>query len=97
MSARAPRAESSFWLLLVAGTLVAACSTTGALKTAARDTLASSNKCPAEQVQVEELGDSRYRATGCGTTETYVCKVAEHAVTSCLPESSVTPLGEPPR
>ena len=97
MSDRWRRAVSSLWPLFVAGTLVAACSTTGALKTAARDTLASSNKCPADQVQVEELGDSRYRATGCGKTETYVCKVAEHAVTSCLPESSVPPLGEPGR
>jgi|SRR5215813_7989826 len=97
MTAPAPRAESSLRLLLVAGVLLAACSTTGALKTAARDTLSSSNKCPAEQVQVEALGDSRYRATGCGKAETYVCKVAEHAVTSCLPESSVPPLGEPPR
>jgi hypothetical protein len=61
------------------------------LNTAARDSLAKSASCPADQVKVEELGSSRYRATGCGKSETYVCKVAEHAVTSCVPESSVTP------
>jgi hypothetical protein len=44
-------------------------------------------------VKVEELGNSRYRATGCGKTETYICKLAEYAVSSCIPESSIPPPG----
>ena len=69
---------------------------TAALSTAARDNLARSASCPADQVKVEELGDSRYRASGCQKTETYVCKAAEHAVVSCVPESSVPPLPDVP-
>ena len=45
---------------------------------------------------MEELGSSRYRATGCGKSETYVCKAAEYAVTSCVPESSLTPQSATP-
>jgi len=80
-------------LLGVAG--LAACAT-AAMSTAARDSLASSASCPADQVKVEELGDSEYRATGCQKTETYVCKAAEHAVVSCVPEASVPPLPDVP-
>jgi hypothetical protein len=80
-------------LLGVAG--LAACAT-AAMSTAARDSLASSASCPADQVKVEELGDSKYRATGCQKTETYVCKAAEHAVVSCVPEASVPPLPDVP-
>jgi hypothetical protein len=80
-------------LLGVAG--LAACAT-AAMSTAARDSLASSASCPADQVKVEELGDSKYRATGCQKTETYVCKAAEHAVVSCVPEASVPPLPDAP-
>ena len=80
-------------LLNVAG--LAACAT-AAMSTAARDSLASSASCPADQVKVEELGDSKYRATGCQKTETYVCKAAEHAVVSCVPEASVPPLPDVP-
>jgi len=80
-------------LLGVAG--LAACAT-AAMSTAARDSLASSASCPADQVKVEELGDSKYRATGCQKTETYVCKTAEHAVVSCVPEASVPPLPDVP-
>jgi hypothetical protein len=69
---------------------------TGAMSTAARDNLASSASCPADQVKVEELGDSKYRASGCSKTETYVCKVAEHAVVSCIPESAAQPLPDVP-
>jgi hypothetical protein len=74
---------------LVAGALGLAACATGVMTTTARDTLAKSSSCPADQVKVEELGSSRYRATGCGKTETYVCKVAEYAVSSCIPESSI--------
>lgn len=80
-------------LLAVLG--LAACAT-GAMSTAARDNLARSASCPADQVKVEELGDSKYRATGCQKSETYVCKAAEHAVVSCVPESSVPPLPDIP-
>ena len=69
---------------------------TAALSTAARDNLAQSASCPPDQVKVEELGDSKYRASGCQKTETYVCKAAEHAVVSCVPESSVPPLPDAP-
>ena len=71
-----------------------ACSTTGALTSAARNKLAKDTGCSADQVQVEQLPEERYRASGCGKTETYVCQVAEHAVVSCVPQSSVQPLGE---
>jgi hypothetical protein len=81
--------------LVLAVSSLAACAT-GAMSTAARDNLASSAGCPADQVKVEELGDSRYRATGCQKTETYVCKAAEHAVVSCVPEASVAPLPDAP-
>lgn len=80
---------------LVLGSFLAACAT-AAMSTAARDNLARSASCPADQVKVEELGDSKYRATGCQKTETYVCKAAEHAVVSCVPESSVPPLPDTP-
>lgn len=81
--------------LVFAVACLAACAT-GAMSTAARDNLASSASCPADQVKVEELGDSKYRATGCQKTETYVCKAAEHAVVSCVPEASVPPLPDTP-
>jgi hypothetical protein len=81
-------------LVLAVGNL-AACAA-GAMSTAARDNLASSAGCPADQVKVEELGDSKYRATGCQKTETYVCKAAEHAVVSCVPEATVPPLPDTP-
>lgn len=81
--------------LVLVGAGLAACAT-GALSTAARDNLAASASCPADQVKVEELGDSKYRASGCQKTETYVCKAAEHAVVSCVPESSVPPLPDAP-
>lgn len=81
--------------LVVAIAGLSACAT-GAMSTAARDNLASSAGCPADQVKVEELGDSKYRATGCQKTETYVCKAAEHAVVSCVPESSVPALPDAP-
>ena len=80
---------------VVVGAGLAGCAT-GALSTAARDDLAASASCPADQVKVEELGDSKYRASGCQKTETYVCKAAEHAVVSCVPESSVRPLPDTP-
>jgi hypothetical protein len=69
---------------------------TAALSTAARDNLARSANCPADQVKVEELGDSKYRASGCGKTETYACRAAEHAVVSCVPEASAQPLPDVP-
>lgn len=78
---------------LVAGALGLAACATGVMTTTARDTLAKSSSCPADQVKVEELGSSRYRATGCGKTETYICKLAEYAVSSCIPESSIPPPG----
>jgi len=77
--------------LLVAGALGLAACATSVMTTTARDTLAKSSSCPADQVQVQDLGSSRYRATGCGKSETYICKVAEYAVSSCIPESSITP------
>ena len=80
---------------LVLGSGLAGCAT-AAMSTAARDNLARSASCPADQVKVEELGDSKYRATGCQKAETYVCKAAEHAVVSCVPESSVPPLPDTP-
>jgi len=83
-------------VLLAALVLARAGCATGAMSTAARDNLASSAGCPADQVKVEELGDSKYRATGCQKTETYVCKAAEHAVVSCVPESSLSPLADTP-
>ena len=91
------RALSSALLaaFVVVGAGQAGCAT-GALSTAARDNLAASASCPADQVKVEQLGDSRYRASGCQKTETYVCKAAEHAVVSCVPESSVPPLPDVP-
>lgn len=84
-------------VLLAIALGLAACSTTGALKTSARNAMSKTSGCPADQVQVEELPDSRYRATGCQKTEMYVCKVAEHAVVSCVTESSVPPLPDGPR
>jgi hypothetical protein len=81
---------------LLSALTLAACAT-GAMSTAARDNLVRSANCSADQVKVEELGDSKYRASGCNRTETYVCKAAEHAVVSCVPESSVQPLPDAPR
>ena len=92
MPATAPRAMSPALVALVALGL-SGCAT-GAMSTAARDTMARASGCPADQVKVEELGGSRYKASGCEKTEMYICKVAEHAVVSCVPESSVPPLGE---
>jgi len=84
----APRA-----ILAAAALGLAACAT-ATMNTAARDAMARTSGCPADRVAVEELGDSRYRATGCQRSETYVCKVAGHAVVSCVPEASVPPLGD---
>ena len=78
---------------VVAGALGLAACATSVMTATARDTLAKTNSCPADQVKVEELGGSRYRATGCGKSETYICKVAEYAVSSCIPESSIPPPG----
>src|SRR5262249_5342010 len=69
---------------------------TAALSTAARDNLARSASCPADQVKVEELGDSKYRATGCGKSETYACRAADPAVGPCVPEASAQPLPDLP-
>ena len=93
MPAPAKRAVSPLLLaaFVALGVGVGGCAT-GAMSSAARDSLAKSASCPADQVKVEELGDSKYRASGCSKTETYVCKVAEHAVVSCVPEASVAPL-----
>ena len=97
MPGAAKRAVSPLLLSAVlAGVLGLTACAAGVLNTAARDTLAKSASCPADQVKVEELGSSRYRATGCGKSETYVCKAAEYAVTSCVPESSVPPLPDQP-
>jgi len=84
---RSQRLLSAVPFLLLGGLL--ACSTTGTLNSAARNKLAKDTGCSADQVQVEQLPEERYRATGCGKTETYVCQVAEHAVVSCVPEASV--------
>jgi hypothetical protein len=92
MPGAAKRAVSPVLLsVILAGAFGLAGCAAGVLNTAARDSLAKSASCPADQVKVEELGSSRYRATGCGKSETYVCKAAEYAVTSCVPESSLTP------
>ncbi len=91
------RAASPFLVSgLIAGTLGLAACATGAMSTAARDNLVRSASCSADQVKVEELGDSRYRASGCGKSETYVCKAAEHAVVSCVAESSLPQMGDQP-
>ena len=95
MPASAPRAVSPVLPFLLAALALSACAT-GAMSTAARDTLSKTAGCPSDQVKVEELGDSKYRASGCQKTETYVCKAAEHAVVSCVPESSLTPLADTP-
>jgi uncharacterized OsmC-like protein len=63
--------------------------TAATLNTAARDKLVKETGCPADQVKVEELPDSKYRVTGCQKTATYVCRAAEHAVVSCVPEALV--------
>ena len=75
--------------LLVPALLCLAGCATAAFSTAARDTLARSASCPSEQVTVQELGSSRYQASGCGKSETYLCQTAGHAVVSCIPESSI--------
>jgi len=90
------RALSPVLLAALVGVAGLAACATAAMSTAARDSLASSASCPADQVKVEELGDSKYRATGCQKTETYVCKAAEHAVVSCVPEATVPPLPDVP-
>ena len=90
------RALSPVLLAALVGVAGLAACATAAMSTAARDSLASSASCPADQVKVEELGDSKYRASGCQKTETYVCKAAEHAVVSCVPEASVPPLPDVP-
>jgi len=97
MPAPAKRAVSPLLLaaFVALGVGVGGCAT-GAMSSAARDSLARSASCPADQVKVEELGDSKYRASGCSKTETYVCKVAEHAVVSCIPESAAQPLPDVP-
>lgn len=79
-------------VLLSALSLASASCVTAAFKTSARDAMSRASGCPAEQVQVEELAEARYRATGCQKSEVYVCKAAEHAVVSCVSESSVPPL-----
>ncbi|HEY1909017.1 MAG TPA: hypothetical protein VGG91_23440 [Myxococcaceae bacterium] len=94
----ANRAPSPVLLsILVAGALGLAACATSVMTTTARDTLAKTSSCPADQVKVEDLGSSRFRATGCGKSETYICKVAEYAVSSCIPESSVTPPAPEPK
>jgi hypothetical protein len=91
------RADSPVLLsLLVIGLVGLAACATAALSSAARDNLVKSASCPADQVKVEDLGGSRYQASGCGKSETYVCKAAEHAVVSCVPEASVPPLPDEP-
>ena len=79
-------------LLLLVGTLTLGACTTTALAFAARDAFVKSSNCPAPEVKVEELGGSKYRASGCLATETYVCKAPGATVVSCVPESSVKPL-----
>lgn len=79
-------------VLLLVGTLSLGACTTTALAVAARDALAKSSNCPKDEVKVEELGDSKYRASGCMTTETYICRAPGATVVSCVPESSVKPL-----
>ena len=97
MPASAQRAASAaLRCSLLAGAIGVAACATGAMSTAARDNLVRSANCPADQVKVDELGSSRYQASGCGKSETYVCKAAEHAVVSCVPESSVPPLPDVP-
>jgi len=93
MPATAPRAVSPVLVVALVALGLAGCAT-AAMSTAARDTMARASGCPSDQVKVEELGNSRYKASGCEKTEMYICKVAEHAVVSCVPESSVPPFGE---
>ncbi len=93
-SATRPVSLALATLVLVLG--VAACAT-AAMSTAARDAMVRSSNCPIDEVKVEELGNSKYRTSGCQKTETYICKAAEHAVVSCVPESSVTPPPGQPR
>lgn len=82
--------------LLALGLAVAACAG-GAMSTGARNALAASASCPADRVTVEDLGDSRYRASGCEKTETYVCTTPGNTVVSCLPEALTKPPPETPR
>ena len=75
---------------------IAACAS-GAMSTAARNALAASSNCPVDRVTVEDLGGSRYRASGCEKTETYICRTPGQTVVSCLPESSTMPSPETQR
>lgn len=97
MPATAKHAASPLLLavFVALGVGVGGCAT-AAMSSAARDSLSASASCPTDQVKVEELGDSKYRASGCSKTVTYVCKAAEHAVVSCVPEASVPPLPDAP-
>jgi len=92
------RASSSLlrFSLVALGLGIAACAS-GAMSSAARNALAASSNCPADRVTVEDLGGSRYRASGCEKTETYVCQTPGHTVVSCLPERSTPPSPEPQR
>ncbi len=82
--------------LVALGLGIAACAS-GAMSSAARNALATSSNCPPDRVTVEDLGGSRYRASGCEKTETYRCMIPGHTVVSCLPESPPPPPPEPQR
>ncbi|MGZ6028402.1 MAG: hypothetical protein ACXWK5_03195 [Myxococcaceae bacterium] len=82
--------------LVALGLGIAACAS-GAMSSAARNALAASSNCPVDRVTVEDLGGSRYRASGCEKTETYRCMTPGQTVVSCLPESSTTPSPETQR
>jgi hypothetical protein len=84
-------------VLLVVGALNLAACASSAKSTATRDAMAKASNCPADQVKVEELDGSTYRASGCGKTETYICRTPGATVVSCLPESPAQPAAEPPR
>lgn len=52
--------------------------------------------CPKDKVQLQELGGTSYKATGCGTTATYTCmggNVGNPYDAMCTREGNVTPTG----
>jgi hypothetical protein len=82
---------------LAAAALGLAACAAQAMSTASRDAMVKDYNCPADQVTVEDLGDSKFRASGCGKTQVYTCKVPGYTVVACVPLPSGQPLPDSPR
>jgi hypothetical protein len=86
---------------LFAFAVVAAAGATGCLfgqgappRTVVQTRAANEFNCPKEQLQIQELGGTSFKATGCGMTATYTCmggNVGNPYDAMCTREGNVSP------